>query len=52
MAQGIAASLGDLADAIRGFAEDVRAAMVEREVELREGTGLDGQLGKMPPQAG
>jgi hypothetical protein len=50
--QGVAASLGDLADAIRGFADDVRATMVEREAELRAGTGLDGQLGKLPPQAG
>ena len=46
MAQGIAASLSDLADALRDFASDVREAMAEREAELREGVGLDGQLGK------
>jgi hypothetical protein len=45
MAQGIAASLADLADSLRDFAGDVREAMAEREAELRESTGLDGQLG-------
>jgi hypothetical protein len=47
MAQGVAASLGELADALRDFGADVREAMTEREAELREGTGLDGQLGKL-----
>jgi hypothetical protein len=47
MAQGVAASLGELADALRDFGADVREAMSEREAELREGTGLDGQLGKL-----
>jgi hypothetical protein len=41
---GIAGSLGagmsELADAIRGFADDVREAMDEREIELREALGL------------
>jgi hypothetical protein len=46
MAQGVAASLADLADALRDFAADVREAMAERETELREGVGMDGQLGK------
>ena len=47
LAGGIGAGLTELADAIRDFAEDVREAMREREAELRESTGLDGQLGKV-----
>ena len=42
MAQGIAASLGELADALRDFGADVREAMAERETQLREASGLDG----------
>lgn len=42
MAGGVAGGLGDLAEALRDFGADVRAAMSEREAELREGTGLDG----------
>ncbi|MCU1655582.1 MAG: hypothetical protein JWO57_238 [Pseudonocardiales bacterium] len=45
MAQGLSASLSDLADSVRVFAGDVRAAMTERETELRTATGLDGELG-------
>ena len=41
MSQGIAGALGGLGDAIRGFGEDVRLGMAEREAELREGLGLD-----------
>ena len=33
--------LGNLADAIRSFGEDVREGMAVRELELREGLGLD-----------
>ncbi|TYP84974.1 hypothetical protein [Blastococcus xanthinilyticus] len=40
----IAEGLRDLADAIGDFGADVRAAMDEREVELRSGTGLDAPL--------
>jgi hypothetical protein len=47
MAQSVSASLADLADSIRDFADDVREAMAERESELRESTGLDGQLGTL-----
>jgi hypothetical protein len=47
MAGGIGAGLADLADALRDFGAEVRAAMRERETELRESTGLDGQLGKV-----
>ncbi|MGI8759964.1 MAG: hypothetical protein ACR2LF_01385 [Jatrophihabitantaceae bacterium] len=47
MAGGIGAGLSELADALREFAADVRVAMHDREAELRAGTGLDGQLGKL-----
>jgi hypothetical protein len=47
VAQGLSASLSELASSIRDFADDVRDAMAAREVELRQGTGLDGQLGKI-----
>ena len=40
----IAEGLRDLADAIGDFGADVRAAMAERENELRSGTGLDAPL--------
>jgi hypothetical protein len=40
----VAESLRDLADAIGDFGADVRAAMAERELELRAGTGLDAPL--------
>lgn len=40
----IAEGLRDLADAIGDFGADVRAAMAERELELRAGTGLDAPL--------
>jgi chromosome condensin MukBEF MukE localization factor len=45
LANGIGAGLSDLADAIGDFAADVRAAMSEREAQLRESTGLDGSAG-------
>ena len=41
MAQGLAASLGELADALREFGADVRDAMNEREAQLRAVSGLD-----------
>jgi hypothetical protein len=50
MAQGIAGALGELAEAIRDFAADVREAMHEREAELREATGLDGNAGPAPAE--
>ena len=40
----VAEGLRDLADAIGDFGADVRAAMAEREQELRAGTGLDAPL--------
>ena len=48
IAGSIAEGLRDLADAIGDFGADVRAAMAEREDELRTGTGLDAPL----PEAG
>ena len=50
MAAGIGDGLRELADAIRDFGVDVRAAMHEREDELRAGTGLDGELGDRPSE--
>jgi hypothetical protein len=47
MAQGLSASLGDLAESVRDFAADLREAMADREAQLRAGTGLDGQLGRV-----
>jgi len=41
LAQGIAAGLGELADALRDFGADVRDAMAEREEQLRAASGLD-----------
>jgi hypothetical protein len=47
IAQGLATGLSDVADSLRDFAADVRDAMTDREAELRSGTGLDGQLGRV-----
>lgn len=47
VAQSLSVGLSDLSAAIRDFADEVRAAMSEREAELRESSGLDGQLGKI-----
>jgi hypothetical protein len=44
IATSLVEALRDLADAIGDFGADVRAAAAEREVELREGTGLDAPL--------
>jgi chromosome condensin MukBEF MukE localization factor len=48
MAGSIGSALSELAEAISGFSRDVRAAMDEREKELRAGAGLDGELGAKP----
>ena len=50
-ANSLAQGLSDLAGSIGEFAAEVRAAMSEREAELRQGTGLDGSLGKSPDPA-
>jgi chromosome condensin MukBEF MukE localization factor len=46
MATSLGQGLAELADALREFAADVREAMEEREAQLREATGMDGNLGK------
>ena len=48
LASSFAAGLSELAAAIGDFATDVRAAMSEREAQLRASTGLDGALGDRP----
>ena len=47
MAGGFADALADLADALRDFGADVREAMKEREVQIREVVAADGRLGKV-----
>jgi hypothetical protein len=47
LAGNLTEALRDAADAVREFSLDVRAAMAEREAELRAGTALDGQLGRV-----
>ena len=44
MSQGVVGALGGLGDAIRGFGEEVRLGMAEREEELRDGLGLNDAL--------
>jgi hypothetical protein len=41
MAQSASSALAELSHAIQDFAAEVRVGMREREVELREGAGLD-----------
>lgn len=48
MASTVADALGELSASIRGFSDDVRRAMSEREAELRAGAGFDGELGNQP----
>jgi hypothetical protein len=43
MARGLAASLGELAEALRDFGANVREAMSEREAQLRAAAGVDGE---------
>lgn len=46
VAHNLAVGIGDLAVSVRGFGTDVRSAMREREVVLRQDVGLDGELGR------
>ena len=48
MADSVSSALRELSESLRDFGADVRAAMNEREAELRAGTGLDGELGNKP----
>ncbi len=41
MSAGVVGALSGLGEAIRGFGEDVRLGMAEREFELREGLGFN-----------
>ena len=45
-ARSISGGLEELAASIRNFTADVRAAMSERESELRESTGMAGDAGR------
>lgn len=47
---GLAGSAGGLGESLRGFAEQVRAGMAEREAELRDALGLD-DAHDLPPAA-
>ncbi len=40
---GVADRVAGVGDALRDFGDDVRAGMVERELELRLALGLDGE---------
>ncbi|HKC29953.1 MAG TPA: hypothetical protein VKB75_18205 [Jatrophihabitans sp.] len=50
MANGLAGALNELADSVQDFAADVRLAMRDRELQLREATGLDGSAGPAPSE--
>ena len=41
MAKSVGSALAELTEAVQDFAADVRESMREREMELREGAGLD-----------
>lgn len=46
--RGLARSIDNLGDALREFADEVRTAMTERELELVDALGLDGQARVVP----
>jgi hypothetical protein len=48
IAGSVTAAVGDLAEALRDFAGDVREAMSEHEAAMRAGSGIDGALGARP----
>lgn len=45
VSSSLSASAGRALDSAREFARDVREGSAAREIELKESTGLDGQLG-------
>lgn len=51
LARSFTLALEDLADAVRDFADEVRAGMSEREIELREALGL-GETGDAGNETG
>ena len=48
--QGLARGISGLGEAIRDFADQVGAGMAEREIELRDALGFDGEH-DLPPGA-
>ena len=48
MAQSAGSALAELTQAVQDFAAEVRESMRERELELREGAGLDADDAGMP----
>jgi Family of unknown function (DUF6167) len=47
---GLVGSAGGIGDSIRYFADEVRAGMVEREAELRDALGIDGDGHDLSPE--
>ena len=47
---GLADSAGGIGDSIRYFADQVRAGMNEREAELRDALGIDGDGHDLSPE--
>lgn len=48
IARSFGAALADMSESLRGFTAEARGAMHEREAELRDGTGVDGRLRRVP----
>ncbi len=48
MTRSLSESTGRLVESVREFVDDARAASKAREVELKESSGLDGELGARP----
>jgi hypothetical protein len=46
IAASVAAGVEELAESVSDFATDIRVAMQQREVTLRAGAGLDGDLAR------
>jgi hypothetical protein len=49
---GLAESVQSFGDSLRLFAEEVRAGMAEREIELREALGIDDDPGSVDDGSG
>jgi hypothetical protein len=52
IAGSVSGGLADLSGSLREFTAEVRDAMHERETQLREGSGLDGTLGRIDSMNG
>lgn len=46
---GLATRAGGLGDTLRSFAEEIRQAMSDREIELRDALGIDDDGHDLPP---